>query len=316
MNVTNRMFRTRPILAIVAACIVAFAPLRAGAADTVRFAIQAWPGVTVKTQVATKLLEAMGYSTSIQNLDPQFVYQGIRTDDVDVSLGAWMPAHKDMLAPLLEEGSAVQYAANLEGAIQGLAVPTYAWEAGVTTVEEMVARKDKFDGKIYAIGAGAAMTRAFQDAVAEDYVGLGDWEVVPSSVAGMLSQVRRATNDNEYVVFHGWKPHWMDIRFDIRFLAADPEGKLASMETTIYTIVADGWPEKNPQVARFLKQFKVPADAQSRWIDGFGRQELEASVVAEGWIKENMDLVAEWADGVETADGGSGIDAIRAKFGG
>lgn len=316
MTYSKHMFRTRPIVALAAACIVAFAPLRAGAADTVRFAIQAWPGVTVKTQVATQLLESMGYATEIKKLEPQFVYQGIRTDDVDVSLGAWMPAHKDMLAPLLEEGSAVQYAANLEGAIQGLAVPTYAWEAGVTTVEEMVARQERFGGRIYAIGAGAAMTRAFQDAVAEDYVGLGDWEVVPSSVAGMLSQVRRATKDGDYVVFHGWKPHWMDIRFDIRFLETDPEGRLAGMETTIHTIVADGWPERNPQVARFLKQFKVPADAQSRWIDGFSRQEREAPVVAGEWIRENMDLVAQWADGVEAADGGSGIAAIRNRFGG
>ncbi|WP_217495405.1 glycine betaine ABC transporter substrate-binding protein, partial [Halofilum ochraceum] len=52
-------------------------PLRAAAAEPVRFAIQAWPGVTVKTEVARQLLETMGYPTELQELDPQFVYQGI-----------------------------------------------------------------------------------------------------------------------------------------------------------------------------------------------------------------------------------------------
>lgn len=304
------------ILTIVVAAVMMFAPLRATAAEPVRFAIQAWPGVTVKTEVARQLLHAMGYETTLTSLDPQFVYQGLRTDDVDVSLGAWMPAHKDMLQPLLDEGSAIQYTANLEGAIQGLAVPTYAYDAGVRSVEDLVEHGDRFERKIYAIGAGAAMTRAFQDAAAEDYMGLGDWEVIPSSVSGMLSQVQRATGRDEFVVFHGWKPHWMDIRFDIRFLEADPEVRLAGMKTTVYTIVADGWPEKHPQPAKFLKQFKVPPDAQSRWIDGFGRQERPEGEVATDWIADNMDLVAEWADGVEAADGRPAIEAIREQFGG
>lgn len=316
MNAQHPRFAIAWLAAVVLAVFMALAPLRlAGAAEPIRFAIQAWPGVTVKTEVVTRLLEAMGYETSVQSLDPQFVYQGISSGDVDVSLGAWMPAHKDMLQPLLEEGSAVQYATNLEGAIQGLAVPAYAYDAGVRTVEDLVEQGEEFDRKIYAIGAGAAMTRAFQDAVAEDYMGLGDWTVIPSSVAGMLSQVRRATNKNEYVVFHGWKPHWMDIRFDIRFLEADPEGRLAGQDSTVYTIVAKGWPEKNPQVARFLKQLDVPPDAQSLWIDGFARQEREAGDVAVEWIGVNLDLIGQWVDGVETADGGSGIEAIRARFG-
>ncbi|MDX1608544.1 MAG: glycine betaine ABC transporter substrate-binding protein [Halofilum sp. (in: g-proteobacteria)] len=316
MNMHGHRLRAGIVLAAITSALLMLVPLRATAAEPIRFAIQAWPGVTVKTEVAIQLLETMGYETTLQELSPQFVYQGIRTDDVDVSLGAWMPAHKDMLRPLLDEGSAVQYAANLEGAIQGLAVPAYTWDSGIHSVEDLVEHGEQFDRRIYAIGAGAAMTRAFQDAVAEDYMGLGDWKVVPSSVAGMLSQVRRSTRKNEDIVFHGWRPHWMDIRFDIRFLEADPEGRLAGMKTTVYTIVADGWPERHPQPAKFLRQFDVPPDAQSRWIDGFGRQELPAEQVATEWIRSNLDLVGQWVEGVESADGTPAIEAIRRQFSG
>ncbi len=291
-------------------------PLRAAAAEPVRFAIQAWPGVTVKTEVARQLLESMGYATELQELEPQFVYQGIRSDDVDVSLGAWMPAHKDMVQPLLDDGVARQHAANLEGAIQGLAVPAYTYEAGIKRVEDLVENGDQFGKEIFAIGAGAAMTRAFQDAVDEDYMDLGDWTVTPSSTAGMLSQVDRATGREEHIVFHGWKPHWMDVRFDIRFLEADPQGRLAGMETTVYTIVADGWPDKNPQASRFLEQFRVPLEAQSLWIDGFSRKDRDPQKVARDWIEDNLDVVEQWAEGIESANGGSGIEAIRSEYGG
>ncbi|MFB4205523.1 hypothetical protein KBTX_03240 [wastewater metagenome] len=311
----NRRLRAALITIIVAA-VTALAPLGASAQQQapIRFAIQTWPGVTVKTEVARQILDAMGYPSTLQELSPQFVYQGIRTGDVDVSLGAWMPAHKDMVQPLLDDGVAVKYAANLEGAVQGLAVPSYVYEQGIHSVEDLVANGDAFNHKIYAIGSGAAMTRAFQDAVKDDYMGLGDWSVVPSSVAGMLAQVKRKTGRKEAIVFHGWKPHWMDIAYDIRFLEADPEGRLAGMKTTVYTIVATGWPGDHAQPARFLRQFNVPTDAQSLWIDRYNRQDQPVDEVATTWIRENMDLVGQWVDGVRTPDGTPGIEAVRAHF--
>lgn len=315
MTSTRPIHRGAGLAAGLTAAMLALAP-QAAAQEPVRFAIQAWPGVTVKTEVATQLLDAMGYSTEVLELEPQFVYQGIRTGDVDVSLGAWMPAHEDMLQPLLDDGSAVQYAANLEGAIQGLAVPAYTYENGVQSVADLDSNGDRFNREIYAIGAGAAMTRAFEDAVENDYMGMGDWDVVPSSTAGMLSQVQRATDRGDAIVFHGWRPHWMDVVYDIRFLEPGPEGSIAGMETTVYTVVAAGWPEQHPQVARFLEQFKVDPDAQSRWIEGFSRQERDPGAVAEEWIRANLDQVEPWLEGVQTADGRPAAEAVRAKFSG
>ena len=51
----------------------------------------------------------------------------------------------------------------------------------------LVAHGERFDRTIYAIGAGAAMTEAFQNAVKNDYKGLGAWTVTPSSDGSQLS---------------------------------------------------------------------------------------------------------------------------------
>lgn len=42
--------------------------------------------------------------------------------------------------------------------------------------------------------------------------GLKDFEVVESSEAGMLSQVKRQTRRNKWIVFLGWEPHPMNVK--------------------------------------------------------------------------------------------------------
>ncbi|SDG39219.1 glycine betaine/proline transport system substrate-binding protein [Limimonas halophila] len=298
-----------------ALALTAGMPRPASASEPIRFAVQAWPGVTVKTAVATRVLEAMGYRTETRELGSQFIYKGIESGEVDVSFGAWMPAHKSMLQPLLDKGEAVQLAANLKGAIQGLAVPTSVCEAGITSVEDLVANGERFGRKIYAIEPGAGMTRAFKKAVKNDYQGLGDWEVVPSSVAGMLAQVERAVGKDEAIVFHGWKPHWMDVKFDICFLDDKESSEIAALETTVHTVIPDGWTDANPNVARFLKQFRVEPSTQSRWIHAYSYKDRELDRVARQWIERNLDTIEGWLKGVTAKDGGPAIDAVRAAYG-
>src|SRR5699024_7907800 len=111
------------IVSLVASALIwALASLPAAAADSpIVFGHQAWPGVTVKSRVAVLLLDAMGYPAKSQNFTSAIIYQGLKTGDVDVSLGAWMPAHKDMVDPLVDAGDAIMLSKNLTGAIQGLA---------------------------------------------------------------------------------------------------------------------------------------------------------------------------------------------------
>jgi glycine betaine/proline transport system substrate-binding protein len=304
--------------ALAAGLVLSLAAAAGGAADAraqdgeIRVGMQPWPGVTVKSQVAQQILEAIGYPTQIKELSPQFVYQGMKSGDVDVTLGAWMPAHKSMVQPLVEAGEVREYAINLEGAIQGLAVPTYVCESGVQSVADLVANAERFDRTIYAIGAGAAMTEAFSNAVKNDVKGLGDWTVTPSSVSGMLSQVERKTRDEEAVVFHGWKPHWMAVKFDICFLEDDADSEIAGLETEIWTITASGWAERHPQAAKFLKQFRVSPETQSRWIYEYSYEETPAEKVAASWLAGQPEQLSAWLDGVEAADGTPALKKLEA----
>src|SRR5699024_10648915 len=176
------------------------------------------------------------------------------------------PAHKDMVDPLFVAGDAVMLSKNLTGGVQGLAVPEYTWKKGTHSISDLSKNEVMLDKKINGISPGRAMSRRIHKASDDNYEDLGGWKLMTSSTAGMLAQVERATKRHEPIVFHGWRPHWMNIKFHIRFLTDDQsDSPLAEIKSTVYTVVPTHWTDKHPQVAQFLRHFKVTPETQSRW---------------------------------------------------
>ncbi len=126
-------------MAVVAAIAMSTITATASAAEapTIRFGTPTWPGVTVKTEVAAQLIETMGYSIKQTNSSPAFAYNALKSDDLDIFFGGWMPTQKNMADPLIEEGSVKVMATNISDAIMGIAVPRYVYEAGVETEADL-----------------------------------------------------------------------------------------------------------------------------------------------------------------------------------
>src|SRR5699024_5059922 len=148
-------------------------------ADTsaVKFGIQPWPGVTVKTEVATDILEVLGYETEKLQLNTPFILHGIVSGQVDVALGGWYPISAAMITPLVEEGKLIRLTANLPHALSGMAVPVYVHEAGVDSVEDLSRYADRFGHKISGNEAGGTWPTQVQELIDADEYGLGDWKV-------------------------------------------------------------------------------------------------------------------------------------------
>ncbi len=199
------------VAAVAMSTITATATAADGDAPTIRFGTPTWPGVTVKTEVAAQLVETMGYNVKQTNSSPAFAYNALKSDDLDIFLGGWMPTQKNMADPLIEEGSVKVMATNISDAIMGIAVPQYVYEAGVETEADLAEYRDRFDGKIYGIEAGSGFNESISNAISENRHGLGDWQMIPSSTSGMLSQVGRSIDREEWIVFLGWEPHWMNV---------------------------------------------------------------------------------------------------------
>ena len=104
-------------------------------ADTrrIRLADCGWTDVTATTAVASEILRGLGIQTDIQVLSIPVAFMGLKTGDVDVFLGNWMPTQANDVKPYLAENAFVALAVNLQGALYTFAVPDYAQKAGVSS---------------------------------------------------------------------------------------------------------------------------------------------------------------------------------------
>lgn len=302
------------LAAIAMSTITATATAADGDAPTIRFGTPTWPGVTVKTEVAAQLVETMGYNISQTNVNPSFAYNASKTDDLDVFFGGWMPTQKSMLDPLKDKGEVKVMATNISDAVMGIAVPEYVWKAGVKTEADLNDYREKFDSTIYGIEPGTGFNQSIKESIENDRHGLGDWEMVPSSTSGMLTQAERAMDRKEWIVFLGWTPHWMNVTYDIRYLEAVGEPKIADTRSDVLTVANPLTVENEPQLARFLEQYLVAKDDQSEWVLEYSFKDRDKEEVAADWIGANMDTIAQWLDGVKTRDGGSAVEAVRAAY--
>ncbi|MGM0445763.1 MAG: ABC transporter substrate-binding protein [Bacillota bacterium] len=280
--------------------------------ESIDFGYVQWPGVTVKTEVAKKVLDYLGYETSMTSGSQAIVFKGMDTGDIDVFLGNWMPTMKIHFDKYEEKGSIKNVRVNLWDVVYKTAVPTYVWEAGVKSFEDLNEHADKFDSTIYGIEPGNEGNLIIKDAIDNNTYNLKDWNLKASSTAGMLTSVKRAVNNEEWIAFNGWKPHYMNVMFDLKYLE-DPEGIWGSGERVL-TVVRTGFEEENPNVYKFFEEFKVTAPIQNKWIDMYKRQEMDPEVVAEKWIAENPEVVNQWVYGMESKDGRMARKVIAEKI--
>ena len=290
--------------------------------DSVRFGSVNWPGVTVKSHVVSQVLEALGYEVEITQLQVPAIFKALSMGQLDAFLGTWLPTMNNYVDPYLEKESIVLLATNLDETKYSNAVPQYVYEAGVESLADLDKPefRDKFDlngdgtPEIYGIEPGNDGNKVIIDAIENDTYGLGDWDMIPSSTAGMLSQVKKAAKNKDWIVFLGWEPHWMNIAWDLAY-PEDPERIWGDPEAShVVTATRAGLEKDSPNLARFLKQFVIQPDWQSEWIMGYTYEENPPEDVAIEWIKANPDKVAGWLEGVKTLDGGDGLEAVKSGF--
>lgn len=285
-------------------------------ADDVRFATPPWPGATVKTEVASQLLERLGYVTSTREASSAIILEGMVGGDIDINMALWRPSQAHMLEPRLESGELVEVIENIQGARFKLAVPGQAWEAGVRSMADLSEHAERFDRTFYGIEPGNVGNELMQEAIDADTYSLGDWRVAASSVTGMLSQLEANNDGDRWTAFLGWEPHWMNVVYDVRYLE-DPEG-LWGDASTVSTVATADFIERSPNVAAFLEQMVVPIEVQNAWVHAFSREERPLEAVAGDWLDANPELVGEWLEGVSAVDGatpalGAYMDAYLAE---
>ena len=148
---------------------------------TVKLGDPGWSDIAVTNGIASLLLENLGYKVETQTLAVPIIYAGLQKGQVDAFLGNWMPAQQSNYDKFVATGEVDKVVENLAGTEYTLAVPTYAFDAGVKNFADLEKFADKFERKIYGIASGSPANESIKQMIAANEFGLKDWQLVESS---------------------------------------------------------------------------------------------------------------------------------------
>jgi glycine betaine/proline transport system substrate-binding protein len=270
----------------------------------VRFSDVGWTDVTATTALVAQLLRTIGYNPSITVLSVPVTFASIQNNDIDVFLGNWMPAQEADRSRYVADGSVAVVRANLEGAKYTLAVPAYAYDAGLKDFKDIHRFAAELKNSIYGIEPGNDGNRLVLKMLKQEEFGLGDFKLVESSEQGELAQVERAYRVKEPIVFLAWEPHPMNMRFDLKYLEGGDEVFGPNYGgATIYTVTRRGYSAECPNMGRLLDNLKFTLRGESEMMAAILDRHEQPDIAATEWLKANPTATKAWLDGVLTVDG-------------
>ncbi len=283
--------------------------------DTVRFSDVGWTDITATTALASVVLESAGYQTSTQLLSVPVTYKSLENGDIDVFLGNWMPTMEGDIKAYRERGTVDTVRKNLSGAKYTLAVPQYVYDAGVKTFADIAKFADKFDKKIYGIEPGNDGNRLIQDMIDQNAFGLKGFEVVESSEAGMLSQVKRKTRRDKWIVFLGWEPHPMNSNFNLAYLEGGDDFFGPDLGgASVLTNTRKDYVGQCAEIGKFLNNLSFTLEMENQVMAAILDDGKNPKAAATQWLKNNPDVLNVWLKDVKAADDSPALTKAQAAF--
>lgn len=270
----------------------------------VRLGVVNWTDVMATSAMTQVLLDGLGYQTKQTSASQQIIFAGIRDQRLDLFLGYWNPLMTQTITPFVEQQQVKVLAEpSLKDARATLAVPSYLADKGLKTFSDIAKFKKELGGKIYGIEPGSGANKQIKDMIAKNQFGLGGFQLVESSEAGMLSAVTRATQRNEAIVFFGWAPHPMNVNLKMTYLSGS-DGALGPNEgmATVWTVTAPDYASRCPNVDKLLTNLTFSAEDESRMMQPL-LDHKDALASAKAWLQAHPEDQKRWLAGVTTFDG-------------
>jgi glycine betaine/proline transport system substrate-binding protein len=256
-----------------------------------------WDENQVIANITKQLMEEdLGYQeVKLTELELGPVFEGVGSGDLDAFQDMWLPNHQAQLDGV--KNDVEQLDPWYQGTTEfGIGVPTY-----MTDVNSIPDLNDTDLTQILGIEPGAVISEKIPDSVIPTYS--LKQEYVNSSTPSMLSQVDSLYSDQEEFAFVPWRPHWMNARYDFKFLD-DPEDALGELNdgATISSIVNKDLPDKDPVAYAFMQNLKLTED-QVNEIENINPDDYAESVNT--WLQDenNRNSLQPAIDAAKEAQG-------------
>lgn len=280
--------------------------------QAVRFADVGWTDIAATTGMASVVLQGLGYKPTTTIASVPITFSGLKTKQIDAFLGYWNPSMTPMIEPFVKAGQIkVLPTPNLVGAKYTLAVPDYVAAGGLKTFADIAKFKDKLNGKIFGIEPGNDGNNLINDMIKKNQFSLTGFKLVESSEAGMMAEVERAIRQKKWVVFLGWEPHPMNVKFKMTYLSGGDDVFGPNLgEAKVYTGLAADYEHRCPNVAKFLQNLRFTTAIENQ-VMGPIMNKVKPEQAAQAYLKKNPAVLNAWLAGVTTFDGKPGLDAVK-----
>src|ERR687890_1972294 len=241
------------------------------------------------------LEEKFGYEVELQRSDEAVlkqVYTGVAGGELDAFQDVWIPNQKEYLSEV--EDDVEHLDPWFEGKTeQGMAVPYYMDVRSLSKLDHT--GTDMING----IEPGSAPMPQIGDKVIPGYH--LHMKLVESSTSAMLSELDTAYRMREPIVFFGWSPHWMNTRYDIRYLKdpRDLQGRFND-SAEISSVVKENLSKDDPVAYEFIKSISLSKEQINQMeTDINDAGDPEAGVKT--WLEDNPSVVQPWIDAAKKA---------------
>jgi glycine betaine/proline transport system substrate-binding protein len=232
--------------------------------------------VAVSNLTKVLLEDELGYESveirTQDNLDA--TYRDVASGEVDAFQDVWLPNQEVLLDQVAEEVDHLD-PWFLGETKQGMAVPAYM---DVRSIAQLNSTDAEFIPS-YSLKQ----------------------KLVTASTAGMLAEVERLYTFRVEFVFLAWSPHWMNQRFDIRYLE-DPKDAMGPTNdpAKCSTIVRGDLREADPVAYAFIDALEL-TEEQINGLESMINDEDDPLAGARRWASENREVVRPWIEAARNA---------------
>jgi glycine betaine/proline transport system substrate-binding protein len=243
--------------------------------------------VAVSNLTKVVLEEDLGYErVDIDTSDKLgSTYSGVASGDLDAFQDVWLPNQEALLDRVAGDVEHLDpwFLGETE---QGMAVPAYM---DVSSIEQLNGTDAQL---IYGIEPSSVMMDKVSGQVIPAY-GLKQ-QLVEGPTAGMLYAVGRLYASREDFVFLAWSPHWMNQKYDIRYLKDPKDAQGPTNDPAkCSTIVRDSLREKDPEAYAFMDALEL-TEGQIEDLEAAINKEGTPLAGARRWVSENREVVRPW----------------------
>jgi glycine betaine/proline transport system substrate-binding protein len=227
-------------------------PANVGKGQNVKIGAFNWDESIASSALWQSVLEQRGYSVQNKTYDPGAAFTGLAQGNVDFLTDAWLPTTHGSYIKRYGDHYADLGKWYDETSLE-VSVPSYV--KGVTTMADLKGRGKEFGGKIIGIEPGAGEMKLLKSTVLPGYGLDKEYQLVNSSTASMLSELKRDYAQHKPVAVVLWSPHWAYSKYPLTKLT-DPKG-LWGPSDSIRTTANKDFPVRRPQVATWLRHFHM-----------------------------------------------------------